>query len=168
MPCLPVAAVLAALAAAAPASAQEPHVPTTGLAATFSYGGGAELGLDEDEDQDDAGVSEIEATLGYEFESSGLRPEIGLVLGLNPDTHVALRPGLRWSSHTLPIQVRLALDGSNARDHSMGWRWLLLGVAAELRFTSVLGLFAEIDSGAPLSSEAGVPLLVRGGATFRF
>lgn len=161
-------AVLAALAAAAPASAQEPHVPTTGLAATFSYGGGGELGLDEDEDEGGAGVSEIEATFGYEFESSGLRPEIGLVLGLNPDTHVALRPGLRWSSHTLPIQVRLALDGSNARDRSMGWRWLLLGVAAELRFTSVLGLFAEIDGGAPLSSEAGVPLLVRGGATFRF
>ena len=110
-------AVLAALAAA-PASAQEPHVPTTGLAATFSFGGGGELGLDEDEDEGGAGVSEIEATFGYEFESSGLRPEIGLVLGLNPDTHVALRPGLRWSSHTLPIQVRLALDGSNARDHS--------------------------------------------------
>lgn len=160
-------AVLAALAAA-PASAQEPHVPTTGLAATFSFGGGGELGLDEDEDEGGAGVSEIEATFGYEFESSGLRPEIGLVLGLNPDTHVALRPGLRWSSHTLPIQVRLALDGSNARDHSMGWRWLLLGVAAELRFTSVLGLFAEVDTGAPLSSEAGLPLLVRGGATFRF
>lgn len=160
-------AVLAALAAA-PASAQEPHVPTTGLAATFSFGGGGELGLDEDEDEGGAGVSEIEATFGYEFESSGLRPEIGLVLGLNPDTHVALRPGLRWSSHTLPIQLRLALDGANARDRSMGWRWLLLGVAAELRFTSVLGLFAEVDTGAPLSSEAGLPLLVRGGATFRF
>ena len=160
-------AVLAALAAA-PASAQETHVATTGLAATFSFGGGGELGLDEDEDEGGAGVSEIEATFGYEFESSGLRPEIGLVLGLNPDTHVALRPGLRWSSHTLPIQLRLALDGANARDRSMGWRWLLLGVAAELRFTSVLGLFAEVDTGAPLSSEAGLPLLVRGGATFRF
>ena len=105
------------------------HVPTTGLAATFSYGGGAELGLDEDEDQDDAGVSEIEATLGYEFESSGLRPEIGLVLGLNPDTHVACAPAC--AGRRAPFRsVRLALDGSNARDHSMGWRWLLLGVAA--------------------------------------
>ena len=43
MPCLPVAAVLAALAAAAPFRPGA-HVPTTGLAATFSYGGGAELG----------------------------------------------------------------------------------------------------------------------------
>jgi hypothetical protein len=168
MPRLALSAVLAALAAAAPASAQEPHVPTTGLAATFSYGGGGELGLDEGEDEHGAGVAEIEATLGYEFESTGLRPEIGVVLGLDPDTHWALRPGIRWSLQTLPIQVRLAFDGSNARDRSMEWRWLLLGVAAELRFTSVLGLFAEVDGGAPLSSEAGVPLLARAGATFRF
>ena len=82
MPRLPVAAVLAALAAAAPASAQEPHVPTTGLAATFSYGGGGELGLDEDEDEDGAGVSEIEATLGYEFGSPGVRFQGGIPAAL--------------------------------------------------------------------------------------
>ncbi len=162
-------AVLAALAAAAPfaASAQEPYTPT-GFAATFSYGGGGELGLAEGEDKGGAGISEIEATLGYDLEAVNLRPEVGLVLGLDPDTNFALRPGVRWISPQVPIQVRLALDMSNARDRSMEWRWLLLGVATELRFTGVLGLFAEVDTGAPLSSEAGVPLLIRGGATFRF
>lgn len=168
MPRTVLAAVLAALAAAAPASAQEAQAPATGLAATLSFGGGGELALDEGDDEGGAGVGEIELTLGYELESIGLRPEIGLVLGLSPDTHVALRPGLRWSLRTLPLQVRLALDGANARDRSMQWRWLLLGVATELRFTSAFGLFAEVDGGAPLSSEAGVPLLARAGATFRF
>jgi hypothetical protein len=161
-------AVLAALAAAVPSrvSAQEPQ--PTGFAATFSYGIGGELGLSEGEDKGGAGVAEVEATLGYEFESLGLRPEAGVVLGLNPDSHFAFRPGLRWSSHVLPLQFRVAFDAANARDRSMQWRWLLIGVATELRFTSVLGLYAEVDGGAPLSSEAGVPLLVRGGASFRF
>ncbi len=169
MPRLALAAFLAALAAAAPSStpAQEPSAPT-GLAATFSYGVGGELGLAEGEDKGGAGVAEIEATLGYDLESLNLRPELGVVLGLAPDTNFALRPGVRWLSPRVPLQVRLALDMSNARDRSMQWRWLLVGVAAELRFTSVLGLFAEVDTGAPLSSEAGVPLLVRGGASFRF
>lgn len=169
MPRLALVAVLAALAAAAPSSssAQEPYTPT-GLAATFSYGAGGELGLAKGEDKGGAGVTEIEATLGYDLESLNLRPEIGLALGLDPDTNLAFRPGVRWISPQVPLQVRVALDMSNARDRSMQWRWLLLGVATELRFTSVLGLFAEVDTGAPLSSEAGVPLLVRGGATFRF
>lgn len=161
-------AVLAALAVAAPsrASAQEPR--PIGLTATLSYAIGGELGLAEDEDKGGSGVSEIEATLGWELESLNLRPEMGIVLGLSPDTNVALRPGVRWILPTLPLQIRFALDASDARDRSLQWRWLLVGVATEVRFTSVLGLFAGVDSGVPLSSEAGLPLLMRGGATFRF
>lgn len=164
-------AVLAALAVAAPtrASAQErQQQQPTGLTATLSYAIGGELGLSEDEDKGGAGVSEIEATLGWEIESLNLRPEVGVVLGLNPDTHVALRPGVRWILPSLPLQIRFALDASDARDRSLQWRWLLVGVAAEVRLTSVLGLFAGVDSGVPLSSEAGLPLLMRGGASFRF
>jgi hypothetical protein len=161
-------AVLAALAVAAPtrAAAQEPQ--PIGLTATFSYGIGGELGLDEDEDEGGAGIGEIEATLGWELESLNLRPEMGVVLGLDPDTNVAFRPGLRWISPRVPLQIRVAFDASDARDRSLQWRWLLVGVATELRFTSVLGFFAEVDTGAPLSAAAGLPLLVRGGATFRF
>ncbi len=48
------------------------------------------------------------------------------------------------------------------------WRWLLVGAAAEVRLTSLFGLYGEIDTGAPLSSTAGLPLLLRGGASFRF
>jgi hypothetical protein len=43
-----------------------------------------------------------------------------------------------------------------------------VGVAGEVRWTSLLGLYAEVDTGAPLSSRAGLPLLVRAGASFRF
>lgn len=159
MPRLALAALLAA--ASLTASAQE-H--PTGLAGTFSLAGGGELGLDEGK----AGVLELEATVGWELQDSGVRPELGLALGVAPDTHVALRPGLRWSLPTVPIQLRVALDAANARDRSLRWRWLLVGAAAELRFTSVLGLYAEVDTGAPLNSDAGLPLLVRGGASFRF
>lgn len=156
------------LLAAAPLAAlsQEPG-PTpisTGLAASVSLGGGAELGLEEG----DAGVLELEAAIGWEFESAGVRPELAVAFGVAPDGHVALRPGLRWSIPDLPIQLRFALDASNARDTGLRLRWLLVGAAAEVRFTGVLGLFGEVDLGVPLGSEAGLPLLVRGGASFRF
>lgn len=167
MPCsipLALAAALAALwPAASLAQGVDPAQPSTGLAATVSLGGGGELGLDEG----DAGVLELEATVGYEVTSVGVRPELGIAFGLSPDTHVALRPGLRWSVRDLPVQLRVAVDVSNARDTGIRWRWLLVGAAAEVRLTSVLGLYAEIDTGAPLGSEAGLPLLVRVGASFR-
>ena len=59
------------------ANAQEPPATPTGFVATFALGGGGELGLDDDEPK--AGVVEIEASLGYELESAGLRPEIAVV-----------------------------------------------------------------------------------------
>jgi hypothetical protein len=156
------------LVAAAPlaALAQEPG-PTpisTGLTASVALGGGAELGLDDG----DAGVLELEAAVGWEFESAGLRPELAVAFGVAPDGHVALRPGLRWTLPDVPVQLRVAVDASNARDTGLRWRWLLVGAAAEIRFTSLLGLYGEIDTGAPLGSESGLPLLVRGGASFRF
>ena len=159
------ALALSALSPAA-ASAQDgaPAPAPTGLTASASLGGGGELGLSSGE----AGVLELEAALGYEIPSVGLRPEVGLAFGLAPDTNVALRPGVRWTLPEFPIQLRAAIDLSNARGSGLRWRWLLVGAAAEVRLTSLFGLFGEIDTGAPLNSKAGLPLLVRGGASFRF
>lgn len=159
---LRVALAVAALTLPALASADGPG--PTGLTFTASLGGGGELGLDHGK----AGVTEVEGTVGYELGDSGLRPEVGLALGMDPDTHFALRPGVRWSVPGVPVQLRGALDAANSRESGLHWRWLLVGLAAELRLTGVLGLYAEVDTGAPLASEHGVPLLLRGGASFRF
>jgi hypothetical protein len=158
--------VFAAAAVLSIPSRSPAQTAPVGFASNISLGAGGEMGLKAGEGK--AGITELEASLGYEFESIGLRPEVAIALGLKPDTNAAVRPGIRWSAPGLPFQLRAALDASNARDRPMRWRWLLLGVAGEIRFTTVLGLFAELDSGAPLSSAAGVPLLIRGGAVFRF
>jgi hypothetical protein len=149
--------------AAEPAPPGPPPV-TGGLTASASLGGGAELGLDSGK----AGVLELEAAVGWEIESVGLRPEISAALGLEPDGHVALRPGVRWNIPGFPIQLRAAFDASNSRGSGLHWRWLLIGAAGEIRFTNLLGIFGEIDTGAKLASGAGLPLLVRAGASFRF
>ena len=161
--------VVVALAAVFPlaALAQEaaPAGAPTGLAATFSLGGGGELGLDEGK----AGVFELEAAIGYEIPGTGLRPELAAAFGLAPDSHVALRPGAAARAPRLSRSSSARRSTpSNARDGDFDWRWLLVGVAAELRFTSLLGLYVEVDTGAKLSSRAGLPLLVRAGASFRF
>ncbi len=157
-----------ALAAAVPLAglAQEgmPAGTPTGLTATISLGGGGELGLESGK----AGVFELEAAVGYELAGIGLRPELAAALGVAPDSHVALRPGVRLALPGYPIQLRAALDAANARNGDFGWRWLLVGVAGEVRFTSLLGLYAEVDTGAKLKSRAGLPLLLRAGASFRF
>lgn len=155
-----VAGALAALLAVSPASAQD-----GGPAFTASLGGGAELGLDDGEK---AGVGEVEATAGWEFESIGVRPEVAFVFGLQPDTHAGLRAGLRYFLRDSPIQLRAAMDWSSARNEDLWFRrWLLLGVGAEFRITRGFGLFAEFDSGIPLRDGAGVPLLFRGGFSIR-
>lgn len=162
-------ALAVALAAPAASLAQEAGegaaggVPT-GLTASLSLGGGAELGLEEGK----AGVLEMEAAVGYEIGTSGVRLELAAALGIAPDSHVALRPGIRWTLPGFPVQLRAALDASNARGTAFGFRWLLVGAAGELRLTSLLALFAEVDTGAPLASDAGLPLLMRAGASFRF
>jgi hypothetical protein len=160
--------LLAALAAVLPlaGAAQEsgPGAPPTGVTVLTSLGGGGELGLDKGK----AGVFELEGIVGYDLEGGLVRPELGATLGLSPDTHVALRPGVRVTLPGLPIQLRAALDASNSRDATgLDWRWLLIGVAGEVRWTSLLGFYAEIDTGARLSSRAGLPLLIRVGASFR-
>jgi hypothetical protein len=161
---------LLALAVAAPAgvSAQggAPSGAPSGLTATVSLGGGGELGLDEGEGA--AGVFELEGALGWEIASLGLRAELAAAFGVAPDSHVALRPGVRLALPGVPIQLRAALDAANARDRDFGWRWLLLGAAAELKLTSLLGLYLEVDTGVKITSQAGLPLLVRGGASLRF
>lgn len=158
-------ALLLAAALPDPAFADGPSAPgPTGLTFTAALGGGGELGLDHGR----AGVLEVEGTAGYEWAERGLRGEVGLALGLEPDTHMALRPGVRWSMPQLPIQLRVALDAATSRENGLHWRWLLVGLAAEIRLTGLLGLYAEVDTGAPLASEHGVPLLARAGASFRF
>lgn len=166
---LPVALAAALALSPAAASAQAAASPAetagpTGFTATVSMGGGGELGLSSGK----AGVLELEAAAGYEIPSVGLRPELAIAFGLAPDTNVALRPGVRWSIPDFPVQLRAALDTSNARHQNLHWRWLLVGAAAEVRLTSLFGLYGEIDTGAPLNSGAGLPLLLRGGASFRF
>lgn len=164
----PTSSALALLVLLAPAAgAAQPAgapPPATGLTASASLAGGGELGLDSGK----SGVLELEGAVGWEIESAGLRPELAVAIGLEPDGHVALRPGVRWSIPGFPVQLRGALDASNSRRSGLHWRWLLVGAAYELRFTSLLGLYAEIDTGAPLASDAGLPLLLRGGASFRF
>jgi hypothetical protein len=149
-----------ACSAAGTAAAVE---PPTGLVVTAGIGGGAELGLGDQK----AGVAEAEVSAGWEHAPSGLRPELALGLGLAPDAHVAVRPGLRYVSPDAPIQVRVALDWSNARAEKR-WRWFLIGAATELRWTSAFSLVGGLDVGIPLGPKSGMPLLLRGGAAFRF
>ena len=153
--------VVAAALATAPAlsSAQVP-----GLTGSLSLAGGSELGLDSGK----AGLFELAATAGYELGTMGLRPELGLAVGLAPDGHLALRPGLSWSVPGFPLRLRVAVDASNARDSSFGWRWLLVGGAAELRLTGRLAFDGGLDLGLPLAGKAGVPILLRVGTSLRF
>lgn len=158
---------LAALLSLVPpaARADEPLPPMeAGFTATVALGGGGELGLRSG----NAGVLELETALGWELRSVGLRPELAAALGVAPDGHLAVRPGVRWTIPGFPVQLRAALDASNARSSHFRWRWLLLGAAGEIRLTGLLGLYGEIDTGAPLDSGAGLPLLLRAGASFRF
>jgi hypothetical protein len=133
------------------------------LTVTGDLGAGGELGLESG----DSGVVELEAAVGWEFQPSRVRPELAVAIGFQPDGHFALRPGIRWTLPGLPIQLRAAIDAANSRG-DLHWRWILLGAAAEIRLTDSFGLFVALDSGIPLTSEAGVPLLARAGGAFRF
>jgi hypothetical protein len=155
-----VALIVAALAVAGSAGAVE---SPTGVVFTAGVAGGAELGLTDQQ----AGVAEAELSLGWQHEGTGIRPEVSFGLGLTPEAHFALRPGLRWTAPGTPVQIRVALDWSNAREETH-WRWLLVGGAFEFRWTSAFSLYTGLDFGFPLGSQAGLPLLIRGGAAFRF
>jgi hypothetical protein len=155
----------AALALAAqPTAAQEPSGQPTAYTLSAALAGGSELGLE----QGKPGVAELEVSIGLESQETGFRGELAGTVGFAPDSHVALRPGVRYRLPGMPLQLRAALDGSTSRDHGFRWRWILVGLAGELRVTSLMGLFAEVDTGAPLNVDAGLPLLFRAGASFRF
>jgi hypothetical protein len=129
------------------------------IATTLSLGGGVEAGSTSN------GLGEFELTVGYEV--GDVRPELGVVLGLAPNDHAALRPGVHVALARLPAYGRAALDFSTERD---GWkfRWVLLGVGTETRVTSEMGAFAEADVGLPMGSEFGLALLARAGFSLRF
>jgi hypothetical protein len=134
-----------------------------------SLGGGGEAGLAGGRR---AGALDLEGLVGWELRTSeaeagaAIRPELALSLGLAPDVHFAVRPGVRVAVPGTPLWLRVAADWSTARDESR-WRWLLAGVAWEVRLTGTLGFYAEADTGVPLAPSAGLPLLLRAGATFR-
>jgi hypothetical protein len=163
-PTLALAAVAVALVFSGSRAAAQEGGRAAVTTFSASLAGGAELG----QDHGSAGVGELELAAGIESPELGLRGELAGALGLAPDSHVALRPGVRFQLPATPFQLRAALDAANSRGHGFGWRWLLVGFAAEMRVTSELGLYAEVDTGVPLNDVAGVPLLFRGGAAFRF
>lgn len=131
-----------------------------GLTFTGSLAGGGTLGSSSH------GLFEGELTAGYQLFPS-LRPELGLILGLSPGTYAGLRPGIHYSFAYLPVYARAALDWAYPNGHGQ-LRWLFLGAGMELRLTGAFGIFAEGDTGIPLSSGAGVPLELRGGVSFRY
>ena len=156
---------LAALAGAPLGAAQESGRAPSGTVLTASIAAGPEPGADESR-VDGKVVTELEVAAGHEWERIGLRAELAGAVGLQPDGHVALRPGLRLRLPAI-AQLRVALDASNARNESFSWRYALVGVFAEVRLTGAFGLFAELDVGVPLRGSAGFPLLLRGGASAR-
>jgi hypothetical protein len=157
------AAALLGAVLAAPASAQERRSTQgrrpSGFTLSVDIGGGGDL-------SGPTGVFEAEIGAGLAV-GKGWALEMGLVLGMAPGNYFGLRPGVHWAIPDTPFYARLALDFAGPNG-SLDARWLLLGGGVELRFTDVVGGFAEADTGIPLSSAFGVPLLVRGGVFFSF
>jgi len=152
----------AQLAGPAPAAAGSPSAPS-GLTLAVSLAGGGETGMATGK----AGLLELEVAAGWEHEPTRLRPELAIAFGVAPESTFAIRPGLRAGLAEVPIWLRAALDFSTARDQGLHARWLLFGAAWELRLNTLLALDLGIDFGIPLAGTAGVPLLLRGGGTFR-
>lgn len=160
-----------ALALARPTAARaEPAAPAepTNFVFFAGLGGGVEAGLSHGK----PGLLELETGAGLDIGATAagtglvIRPEVALALGVAPDLHVAVRPGVRVAVPGTPLWLRGAVDWSNARDRS-GWRWILVGAAWEVRMTSVLGFSFEADTGVPATNAAGLPLILRASATFR-
>ncbi len=131
-----------------------------GLVVTADVGGGGTLGGDAPH-----GLFESEVGVGYDL-ALGLRPELTLVVGVAPSSHVGLRPGLHYALTDLPLYVRAALDWSTQLS-DRPCRWLLGGAGVELRLTDVMGGFAEMELGLPLGRDVGLGVLVRAGVSFR-
>jgi hypothetical protein len=135
-----------------------------GLIVSADLGGGGQLGTGSA--YDPPGIFELEVGVAYEV-FFGLAPQLSMALGMAPGASFAIRPGLEWFIPETPFYVRAAFDASTQVGY-LAWRWLLLGGGAAIRITDVLGFMIEGDSGFPLSSGAGVPLIVRAGAFARF
>jgi hypothetical protein len=164
----PVLGALAAALLALPGAARPADPPADtrpiGLVLSADLGGGGQLGTGSA--YDPPGVFELEVGVAYEV-FFGLAPQLSMVLGMAPGASFAIRPGLEWFIPETPFYLRAAFDASTQVGY-LAWRWMLLGGGAAIRITDVLGFLVEADSGFPLSSGAGVPLLVRAGAFARF
>ena len=146
-----------------PAAALGARPLPLGIVLSADLGGGGRLGGGSQ--YTPRGVFEAELSAGYEV-AAGFRPELSFMLGVAPTTYAALRIGFRYVVPDTPFYARAALDGSTERGTAR-WRWLLGGAGGEVRLTDVLGGFAEADLGVPLTSGAGIPVLLRAGVTFR-
>jgi hypothetical protein len=154
-----------ALALASPADAQPSggSSPGSGLAIGASLGAGGETGMASGR----SGLLELELAGGWEHEPTRLRPELAVALGFAPESSLAIRPGLRAGLTDVPVWLRAALDFSTSRRRGIHARWALFGGAWELRLNSLLALDLGLDFGIPMSQTAGVPVMLRFGATFR-
>ncbi len=135
-----------------------------GLIVSADLGGGGQLGTGSA--YDPPGIFELEVGVAYET-FFGIAPQLSMVLGMAPGASFAIRPGLEWFLPETPFYLRAAVDASTQVGY-LAWRWMLLGGGAAIRVNDVLGFLVEGDSGFPLSSGAGVPLIVRAGAFARF
>jgi hypothetical protein len=136
----------------------------TGLIVWADLGGGGQIGAGSA--YQPANIFELELGFAYEV-WGGLAPQMAFVLGMSPGTTFAIRPGLAWYLPDTPFYLRAAVDASTQVGY-LDWRWLLLGGGFALRITDVFGFMVEGDSGFPLASGVGVPVLVRAGAVARF
>jgi hypothetical protein len=149
--------------APAPAAPPTSSAAPLGVVLSADLGGGGRLGGASEFTP--RGVFEGEVTAGYDL-VAGFRPEVSALLGVTPRSYVGLRLGIHYSLPDMPFYVRVAVDGSTSRGPAR-WRWLLAGAGGEVQLTDVLGGFAEADLGLPLTSGAGLPVLLRAGITFR-
>jgi hypothetical protein len=163
------ALALSAGAARAQPADPQPAVPAesssapNGLAVSASLAAGGETGMSRGK----AVLLELELAGGWEHEPTRLRPELAIAIGVAPEASFAIRPGLRAGLAEVPVWLRAAIDFSTARDRGLKLRWLLLGVAWELKVNTLLAFDLGLDFGVPLTGTAGVPLMLRGGGTFR-
>ncbi len=164
----PVLGALAAMLLVLPGAARPADPPSgsgpVGLIVSADLGGGGQIGTGSA--YDPPGIFELEVGVAYDV-AFGIAPQLSMVLGMAPGASFAIRPGLEWFIPETPFYLRAAVDASTQVGY-LAWRWMLLGGGAAIRVTDVLGFMLEGDSGFPLSSGAGVPLIVRAGAFARF
>lgn len=160
--------VAAAVLLALPGGARPTDPPSgtgpVGFIVSADIGGGGQPGAGSA--YSPSGVFEFEAGVAYEV-FFGIAPQLSMVLGMSPGASFAIRPGLEWFIPETPFFLRAAFDASTQIGY-LEWRWLLLGAGLAIKITDVLGFMVEGDSGFPLASGVGVPLLIRAGAFARF